>query len=86
MKSKYIKLILSLVLDIVGILSYLVPEFGELIDVIWAPLSTYILLKLYKNRVSKYTAVLGFIEEILPFTDFIPTFTITWFLSNLDKE
>ncbi len=86
MKSKYIKLILSVLLDGIGIISYFFPQVGELIDVVWAPLSTYILLKMYKNKVAKYTAVLGFVEELLPFTDIVPTFTITWVLSNFDKE
>ncbi|MGY5351389.1 hypothetical protein ACXGQW_02250 [Wenyingzhuangia sp. IMCC45533] len=86
MKSKYIKLLLSIVFDLVGMLSYFVPQLGETIDVIWAPLSTYILVKMYKNKVSKYTAVLGFVEEILPFTDIVPTFTITWLLSNFETK
>ncbi|NIJ45347.1 hypothetical protein FHR24_001815 [Wenyingzhuangia heitensis] len=81
MKSKYIKIILSVLLDLIGMLSYLVPELGEFIDIVWAPLSSFILIKLYKNKVSKYMAVIGFVEEILPFTDLIPTFTITYVLS-----
>jgi len=87
MKSKYIKLLLSLLFDGVGLFSYFVPQFGEVIDVVWAPLSAFLLIKLYQNKVSKYTAVVGFVEEILPFTDFVPTFTITWCLSYLiDKK
>lgn len=87
MKSKYIKLLLSILLDALGMLSYLVPELGEFIDVVWAPLSSFILMKLYKNKVSKYMAVVGFVEEILPFTDIVPTFTITYVLSlYFDKK
>ncbi|MGY5353393.1 hypothetical protein [Wenyingzhuangia sp. IMCC45467] len=87
MKSKYIKLLVSIVLDIVGMLPFFVPGVGEVVDVIWAPLSAYLMMKIYQNKVSKYTAVIGFIEEALPFTDVFPTFTITWLLSLwLDKK
>lgn len=87
MKSKYIKLLVSLLFDGVGLVSYFVPQFGEFIDVVWAPLSAFLLLKLYKNKVSKYTAAISFVEEILPFTDFVPTFTITWVMTYLlDKK
>lgn len=81
MKSKYIKLLLSILLDIIGLLSYLIPELGEALDIIWAPLSSFILIKLYKNKVAKYMAIIGFTEEILPFTDILPTFTITYIIS-----
>lgn len=87
MKSKYIKLLLSLLFDGIGLLSYFIPQLGEFIDVVWAPLSAFLLVKLYKNKVSKYAAAVGFVEEILPFTDFVPTFTITWVMTNvLEKK
>ena len=87
MKSKYIKLLASILLDIVGVLPFFFPGLGEMVDVIWAPLSAYLIMKIYQNKVSKYTAVIGFIEEALPFADFVPTFTITWLLSlYLDKK
>ena len=87
MKSKYKKLLLSIVLDAVGIISYLIPGLTEYIDVIWAPLSAYLITRIFQNKISKYTAVVGFIEEALPFTDIFPTFTITWILSALfEKE
>jgi len=87
MKFKYLKLLLSILLDVIGMLSYLVPELGETIDVVWAPLSSFILMKLYKNKVSKYMMIIGFTEEILPFTDVVPTFTITYILSlYFDKK
>ncbi len=86
MKSKYIKLLISIVLDLVGMATYFIPELGEIIDVVWAPLSAYLLVKLYKNKVSKYAAAVGFVEEILPFTDFVPTFTITWVISYVSDR
>lgn len=87
MKSKYKKLILSLVLDLVGMASYFIPGVTEAIDVVWAPLSAYLITRIFKNNISKYAAVVSFVEEALPFTDFFPTFTITWVLSTyFDKK
>ncbi|WP_029489260.1 hypothetical protein [Ochrovirga pacifica] len=87
MKFKYKKLVLSILLDAVGVLSYLIPGLTESIDFVWAPLSAYLITKVFQNKVSKYTAIVGFIEEALPFTDIFPTFTVTWILSVwLDKE
>lgn len=87
MKSKYIKLLASILLDVIGMLPFFIPGLGEMVDIVWAPLSAYLIVKIYQNKVSKYTAVMGFIEEALPFSDVVPTFTITWLLSLwLDKK
>lgn len=87
MKPKYKKLVLSILLDLVGMISYIIPAVGESIDFVWAPLSAYLITKIFKNKISKYTAVVGFIEEAFPFSDVIPTFTITWLLSEFfDKK
>ena len=34
---------------------------------------------MFKGTAGKLAGVFGFIEELLPFVDVIPTFTITWF-------
>ncbi|MCL7763741.1 hypothetical protein MPF19_09970 [Polaribacter sp. Z014] len=81
MTKKYKKLILSIVLDIIGIIPI------PFIDVIWAPLSGYIMTKMYKGKQGKMAAIFSFIEEALPFLDVIPTFTIMWFYSYvINKE
>lgn len=77
-KSKKTKLILSILFDLIGALSYLVPVFAEITDIIWAPISGFILFYMYKGTVGKIAGIIGFIEEALPFVDFIPTFTLTW--------
>ena len=77
-ENKYKKLALSLLLDAVGYVSYLIPGFGELIDVVWAPASAYMMTKLYKGNKGKVAAVIAFIEEALPGLDMIPTFTLMW--------
>ena len=76
MNKKYKKLIKCLLLDAIGMVSYAVP----VIDVIWAPLSAFISYRMFGEKRGKYTALITFVEEALPVTDAIPSFTIFWFL------
>ena len=39
--DKKTKLILSLIFDGIGMLSYIVPVFAESLDIIWAPISGF---------------------------------------------
>ena len=68
---------LCILLDVVGILSYVVPSFGEWMDIVWAPISAYLFSVLFGGVKG---TIFVFLEEVLPFTDAIPTFTITYFL------
>ena len=77
-KIDYKKLMLSLVFDAVGMLSYVLPGIGELSDLVWAPVSFWLMTKMYAGTAGKIGGIISFIEEILPGTDFIPTFTIFW--------
>jgi len=72
------KLIIGLILDGIGMISFSIPLLGEFSDVIWAPIAAIIMTRMYKGRVGKVASVLTFIEEIIPFTDIIPSFTLTW--------
>lgn len=72
------KLLLGVLLDGVGMISFTIPLLGEFSDVIWAPVAAFIMARMYKGRVGRVASVLTFIEEALPFTDIIPSFTITW--------
>lgn len=72
------KLIIGLILDGIGMISFSIPLLGEFSDVIWAPIAGIIMTRMYKGRVGKVAGVLTFLEEIIPFTDIIPSFTLTW--------
>ncbi|MCR4030277.1 MULTISPECIES: hypothetical protein [Flavobacterium] len=72
------KLIIGLILDAIGMLTYSVLGFGEIGDIVWAPIAGVIMTRMYKGRVGKVAGFLTFLEEILPFTDIIPSFTLTW--------
>ena len=80
-------LILGIIFDLIGMLSFSIPFLGEFSDVVWAPIAAIALSQMYKGPVGKIGGILEFVEEILPFTDFIPTFTLTWIYTYvIDKQ
>lgn len=79
-------LILSVVLDLIGMITFVIPGIGEFGDVIWAPISAYLMTKIYKGTSGKVAGVFSFLEEILPFTDIIPSFTIMWIYTYIYKK
>ena len=72
------KLVLSLLFDAIGMSSFVIPGIGEFSDVIWAPLSYWLMTKMYAGKIGQVSGVINFIEEAAPGLDFIPTFTLTW--------
>ena len=78
MNKKKNYLIISIILDLIGMASLLFPVFGELIDIVWAPISGLILFFMYGKLLGFSGGLIEFTEEIFPFTDFIPTFTLVW--------
>tara|TARA_R100001377_G_C3180181_1_gene106330 strand:- start:214 stop:513 length:300 start_codon:yes stop_codon:yes gene_type:complete len=73
--SKSKKLLLGLLFDALGYVSYIFPPF----DFVWAPLSAYLMSKMYAGRKGKIAAAFTFVEEALPLVDFIPSFSLMWF-------
>lgn len=67
-------------MDILGYATYAIPFFGEIADIFWAPLSALIFFATFGGWKGALGGVGNFIEELLPGTDFIPTFTIMWFM------
>ena len=66
--------------------TYIFPGLGEYVDLVWAPISGYIFLKLFGGRLGMIGSVLNFLEEVIPFTDIIPSFTIAWFIRKREIE
>jgi len=61
--------------------SYILPIIGETEDIVWAPVSAIIFYFLFgKKKFGFLGAIFSFLEEISPGLDFIPTFTIAWFI------
>jgi hypothetical protein len=79
MNKKYIKLVLSILLDIIGLIPI------PFLDLVWAPISGYLMIKIYKGRVGKIAGFISFLEEILPL-DIIPTFTLMWLYIYVFKK
>ncbi|MBQ0769698.1 MAG: hypothetical protein KBT58_10425 [Bizionia sp.] len=76
--NKYKKLAVGLLFDAVGYLSFIIPGFGELTDIIWAPISAWLMTKMYSGKKGKVGAIVSFVEELLPGFDIIPSFTLMW--------
>ncbi|HEU0064286.1 MAG TPA: hypothetical protein VFQ58_04610 [Flavisolibacter sp.] len=66
-----------IVMDIIGSAVILVPFLGE---IIWAPISAFIFWRMFGFRKGFFGGIFSFIEELIPGIDFIPTFTIMWFI------
>ena len=84
--QKIKKLLLGLLFDAVGLLSFAIPFIGEFSDIIWAPLSAWLMTRMYKGKIGQAAGVVTFIEEILPGLDVIPTFTIMWLYTYVFKS
>ncbi len=82
-ENKYKKLVLSLLFDAVGLVSYVIPGIGELFDIVWAPASAYLMTRMYKGKKGKIAAAVSFIEEAMPGLDIIPTFTLMWLFTHV---
>lgn len=75
-------LLFCIVMDLIGYFTYAIPVLGELGDVVWAPVSAVIFYIAFGGWKGGFGAVFNFVEEILPGTDFIPSFTIMWLLQR----
>jgi len=71
------KLLASIIIDLIGDGSLLVPGLGDASDFLWAPVSALLVRLLYGSNV---LAAVNLLEELLPFTDVIPTATIAFLL------
>ena len=81
--KKYRKLLVGLLLDGVGMLSFMIPGIGEFSDVIWAPVAGWLMTRMYKGRIGQAAGIIAFTEELIPGMDVVPTFTLTWIYTYL---
>lgn len=79
-QTKQPSLALCILMDLIGYASFAIPFLGEVIDIAWAPLSAAIFMRMFGGSRGLFGGIFNFIEELLPGLDFIPTFTITWFI------
>lgn len=79
-------LILGVLFDCIGMISFSIPLVGEFSDVVWAPFSGFLMMKMYKGNIGKIAGTFSFLEEIFPFIDVIPSFTLTWIYTYWIKK
>lgn len=79
-------LVLGLLFDGIGMLSFSIPLIGEFSDVVWAPIAGFLMTWMYKGKIGKVAGIFTFLEEIIPFTDVIPSFTLTWIYTYWIKK
>jgi len=72
----YIKFILCIAIDVIGDGSFLIPGLGEVTDVVWGPVAAILLQSMYGSNI---LSLITLVKELLPFTDWIPTATVTFF-------
>jgi hypothetical protein len=79
---------MCLVMDILGCVFVMIPLIGPVIEMLFAPISAIIYLRMFGVRRGLFGGIFNFVEELIPGLDFIPTFTITWFVryANQKKE
>ena len=86
MNRRQPSLIFCVLMDLIGYASYAIPFFGEIADLFWAPLSSIIFFASFGGWKGALGGIGNLIEELLPGTDFIPSFTIMWFLQQKQKK
>lgn len=79
MKQKIPSLLFCIAMDIIGYATYIIPGLGEYGDIVWAPLSAWLFYQHFGSWRGAVGGIINLVEEALPFTDFIPTFTIMYF-------
>ncbi len=63
-------------IDAIGMSSFAFSVVGESADIVWGPISGLLIMMLFPNY--KKMALLGVVEEMLPFTDILPTALLAW--------
>ena len=76
--KKYVLLALSILFDAIGMVSYFFPGVGESVDLVWAPVAGLLNFAMFGGTLGKAGGLLSLLEEGLPGTDVIPSFTLTW--------
>ncbi|WP_417887852.1 hypothetical protein [Zunongwangia sp.] len=79
-------LLKSLLFDGIGMLTIGIPVVGPFLDILWAPYAAKKMRELYPDKRGKIASILVFAEEILPFTDVVPTFTLMYLYMYIFKQ
>lgn len=80
------KLSFCIMMDLAGLATYALPTLGEWGDILWAPLSGFIFLRSFGGYTGAIGGVINMVEELMPFSDFIPTFTIGYLYTRYKRK
>lgn len=72
--------------DAIGMATVSIPLVGPFLDLFWAPFAAKKMADMYPGKKGKLASAIVFLEEILPFTDVIPTFTLMWIYTYVWKK
>lgn len=87
MKNEKYKLLRQGILyDVIGMVSMAIPVVGPFLDILWAPFAAKKMLDMYKGNHGKIASVIVFVEEIIPYSDVVPTFTLMWIYTFVWKK
>lgn len=79
-------LVLSLLFDGIGMLTYGLLGLGEIGDVVWAPVAAFIIYRMYRHSTGLAGSLITLVEEGLPGTDIVPSFLIMWFYTYVIRK
>lgn len=86
MNNQKTSLLFCIVMDLIGYATYAIPGLAEFADIIWAPISGFIFYKAFGGWKGAFGGLFNFAEELLPGTDFIPSFTIMWIIQYAGRK
>lgn len=86
MNNQKTSLLFCIVMDLIGYATYAIPGLAEFADIIWAPISGFIFYKAFGGWKGAFGGLFNFAEELLPGTDFIPSFTIMWIMQYAGRK
>lgn len=85
-RGKYWRLAASVVMDLLGMATFLVPGIAEVADLVWAPLAGIVHVLMFRSWPGAIGGAVTFFEEFLPATDWVPSFTLDWILHYFIRE
>ncbi len=76
----------GLLYDLAGMATVAIPLVGPFLDLLWAPYAAKKMSEMYPGRKGKLASAIVFLEEIMPGTDIIPTFTLMYLYTYVWKK
>ncbi|VBB43721.1 conserved hypothetical protein [uncultured Paludibacter sp.] len=80
--EKLPSLAFCVVMDLLGMATFILPFLGEWFDLVWAPISAMMFFRAFGGMTGAIGSVVNLTEELLPGLDVIPTFTIGYFYTK----